>query len=245
MERWIHMFNLDTKCGLLEKCYAIHTEACAEADLICGKGCATCCTSHVTMTTLEGIFILRHLEKQNRLDWLEGLLADDNPSRFRPQVTINHLADLCARDEPLPKEAVNPAAGQCPLLIDDSCPIYAVRPLGCRAMVSQSPCAGAGEALMPDFILTLNNVLMQYVEAIDVPGCSGNLIDVLRLLLDQVNRLAYEQQRACGGDDLLANRPLSVLMVPPEDRQRLTPVLTTIQGHIKRAYLQSGLDNPA
>jgi Fe-S-cluster containining protein len=244
-KRWIFMLSLDAKCGLLEKCYTIHAATCAEQDLSCGKGCATCCTSHVTMTTLEGLVILRHLEKLNRLDWLEGLLAADNPSRFRPQVTINHLADLCARDELLPEESMDPAAGPCPLLIDDACPIYPVRPLGCRAMVSQSVCANAGEACMPGFMLTLNNVLMQYVEAIDVPGCSGNFVDVLRFLLDQEHRSIYEQQQARVGEALLANRPVSVLMVPPEDRQRLAPVLKTFQAHIKRAYLQSGLDEPS
>ena len=96
---------------------------------------------------------------------------------------------------------------------------------------------------MPEFILTLNHILLQYLEGLDVPGFSGNLIDVLLFLNNPQNRKDYEQQAvAAPPETLLKNRPVSVLMIPPEHRQNLQPVLQTIQSEIKRAVLQSGLD---
>ena len=125
------------------------------------------------------IGMVDHLRRHSGLKGLNRLAAAASPTRYRPAVTLNHMAAFCMQGLDLPEEVNDPAAGSCPCLEADLCPLYAVRPFGCRAMLSTRPCVQGGQAHMPPFILSLNNVIMQYLEAIDRPGGWGNLIDVL------------------------------------------------------------------
>jgi len=154
--------------------------------------------------------------------------------RFQPRITTNHLAALCVRpqagDPELPEEAADPRVGPCPLLVGNHCSIYAVRPFGCRAMVSRSDCAAHGAADMPDEVLAANTLVLQFIEAIDDGGLTGNLTDVLLHLAQMDRRDAYElQEKRYSSDGLAANRPMPCLMVPPEQRERLAPLLQAIR----------------
>lgn len=219
----------DSDCRRLAAIYDIYDDFVADYDLACRKECAHCCTCNVTATSLEGLLIVRHLgatAKSPRLPPIEA--AGDQP-RFQPRTTINALADLCARGEEVPEEAADPNVGACPWLNDETCPIYAVRPFGCRAMVSRTDCGRTGEADMPEFVLTVNNVFLQYIESMDTNGLSGNLIDILLFLSAPEHRRAYEaQEKLNAHNTLLANRPAPVLMVPPEHRQRIQPLLQKV-----------------
>ena len=83
---------------------------------------------------------------------------------------------------------------------------------------------------MPPFVLSLNNVMMQYLEALDRPGGWGNLIDVLDFLSNQELRNTYfDQTCQLFEPPLLTNQALPVLMVPPEHRQRMQPIIARIQ----------------
>lgn len=236
-----------SKWKLLEKLYGIHAGQCARFGLACTRRCASCCTQNVTLTTLEGLMLWRHLDSGPDSDWRMHLTGAAVPDRYQPRMTLNELADRCARDLDVPEEAPGSRSGTCPFLSRapdaDLCAVYQVRPFGCRAMVSQSICRSGDAARMPEFILTLNTVLLQYIEGLDVPGLSGNLIDVLNFLDAPQNRLNYEQQRVTAPrDSLLKNRPVSILMAPPEHRAEMQPALAAIQAEIKSAFLHSGVD---
>lgn len=79
---------------------------------------------------------------------------------------------------------------------------------------------------MPPLILSANNVVMQYIEALDRPGASGNLIDILHFMHDPAQRRAY-QNRQCHRwpRALRPNQPIPVLMVPPDHRKAIQPLV--------------------
>ena len=106
--------ELNTKLTVLERMIEIYDRFVGDFPLACEKYCAHCCTANVTMTTLEGYRILEHLEKQNLTSWMETIAAKAHPGRFIPAVTINRMADICARDGDPPEEELDPAAGPCP-----------------------------------------------------------------------------------------------------------------------------------
>jgi hypothetical protein len=55
--------DLTTKLTILDRLVDIYDDFVSRFDLACEKFCAHCCTANVTMTTLEGFRILRHLEE--------------------------------------------------------------------------------------------------------------------------------------------------------------------------------------
>ena len=225
--------------ALLQRLYDIHATVVQEGGLACCKGCAACCTRNVTLTTLEADLIRHYLQTEAPngawSQWCRRLAESGDLVRFQPQVTINQIADLCIRDAEIPEEEMDPEAGPCPFLGNDVCRIYPARPFGCRAMISTETCSTGHAALMPEFALTVNNVFLQYIEAADPGGMTGNLIDVLLTLSDDENldptdirRMAAHERR-----HLIPNHPMSVLMVPPEHRNRMIPVLKDIQDAFK------------
>lgn len=220
--------------ALLRRLYDIHAAVVQERDTACRKGCAACCTRNVTLTSLEADFIRHYLQTQapdgGWPRWRQRLFESAALVRFHPRVTINQLADLCVRDAEIPDEEPDPEAGPCPFLEDDVCRIYPARPFGCRAMISTKTCSTGHAAQMPEFILTVNNVFLQYVEAADPGGLTGNLIDVLLHLggNEGLNPTDIRRMAARDRPRLLPNHPISVLMVPPEHRTRISPVLAKI-----------------
>jgi len=222
--------EIDIRLAVLKKMYEIYDDAIEDQDFSCMKHCAHCCTRNVTMTTLEAYHLLHGLPSSHRNTLMQRIELQAESKRFIPQITINHMADLCARDEDLPEEENDEQWGACPLLDDDLCPVYAGRPFGCRCMVSYRNCGVSGYADMPSWVISLNNVMLQYIEHIDAKGFSGNFIDMLRFLHDPQNFTAYGQDRHMERPALLiANQPVYVLMVPPEDRPRIEPVLNAIR----------------
>lgn len=208
--------------------YQLYDNILASHDLACRKFCSVCCTRNVVMTTLEGYQIGRHLLFHDQMKLLEKLKTDVSLPRFQPRTTTNQIARLCAAGNDLPAEENVSAPGVCPLLEDNLCRIYAVRPFGCRCLVSKKNCARTGSAEMDDFLLSVNSVFLQYIEHIDGKGCSGNLTDVLLWLEPEQNRQAYESgDRPESG--LIGNLPIQFLFIPPEHRIRMKPILESLQ----------------
>ena len=222
--------DLNAKMTILERMVAIYDQFIGEFDLACEKYCAHCCTANVTMTTLEGLRIFEHLEKSADTRCLETLLRNKHPNRFRPQVSINRMADICARDGDPPEENLDPEAGPCPILEEDACRLYAVRPFGCRCMVSAQNCGQTGFADMDPFILTVNDVFLQHLEHIDAQGYTGNFADVMQFLAVDENRSDYAAgQLGPAPEGLVPNQPVFVLMIPPEHRERIQPIISQIR----------------
>jgi Fe-S-cluster containining protein len=219
---------IDLKFKLLVRIYKLYDDILAPYDLACRKFCSDCCTRHVTLTTLEGYGIVRHLILHNQMTFLEKLKKELSLSRFEPRTTTNEIARLCAAGKDIPDEEIHSEWGVCPLLENNLCRIYAVRPFACRCLVSRTKCAQTGCAEMDDFLLSVNTVFLQYIEHIDRKGCSGNLTDVLLRLESEEDREAY-----AGGDlpesGLIANQPISFLFIPPEHRDRMKPILESLQ----------------
>lgn len=222
--------DLDLRLELLDQLYAIYGDFARQQPLACTKGCSQCCTCNLTATTLEGEYLRRKLSSQQQGDLVERLAAAADRPRYRPSVTLNRLADMCVRGEDPPEEENDPDWGACPVLSDDICPLYAMRPFGCRCMVSRKDCRQIGYAEVDPLVLTVNDIFLQHIEHIDAKGFSGNFSDVLRFLNQPEAAASYQQgQLGTPPDGLLANQPLFTLMIPPEHREAVAPILKAIR----------------
>lgn len=222
--------DLKKRLSALDNIYNIYDEFTAGLDLACRKACAHCCTTHVTLTTLEGYKISTHLSLALKADLLNLIRTGRDEHRFRPGMTTNQLADLCASgsEPPIESEAVPGRA--CPLLAGRLCSIYELRPLGCRCLVSRFNCGEKGYAEIDDFTLSMNTVFLQTIEHLDVRGCTGNLTDVLEVLLSDDRRAAYDKGSLdCQNMGLICNHPLTALMIPPEHRTRMEAILKQLR----------------
>lgn len=222
--------DLEKRKQILDQIYQLYDSFIADYDLACRKSCSGCCTRNVTLTSLEAYQIMDYLRENKRLDLLERLKADLDKKRFRPRVTTNQLADICARDEPIPPEGdADPFWGGCPLLENDICPIYEVRPFECRSMCSKENCEEDGFADMDPFVLSVNTLFKQFIEHIDTFGISGNFSDVL-LYLEETDNAEITR----GGDDrvgarLINNQPAKVLLIPPQHEEKIRPIYEKLQ----------------
>jgi hypothetical protein len=217
--------DLNNKLAALDQIYQIYDNFVSELELVCRKHCTYCCTTGVTVTTVEGYKIVKMLGSEGDSQWIEKIEQASKQPHFQLKITTNQLANMCAEGiEPLVEE--NPGWGMCPFLIDDLCPFYAARPFGCRCLVSRQDCGKEGVAEIDDFVLSVNTLFLQTIEHIDAGGCTGNLLDVLALMAIIENRQAYaEGKLRCPSAGLIPNQPLKILMIPPEHRTKMEPIL--------------------
>jgi Fe-S-cluster containining protein len=201
----------------------------------CRKACAVCCTCNVTLTTLEGFFIVEQLNGPQRAELFERMQPYRATARFQPTISINRMARMCLQGIDIPEESADPGMGHCPLLDQDICPIYPSRPFACRSMLSTVVCRRGGQARISPFVMTVSQAMLQYLEAIDTPGYSGNLIDILTFLSDPSHRGVYEsQQLPPAPAGFTANMNLPMLMIPPEHRNPMAPLVQKIERAIVR-----------
>ena len=222
--------DIALKLKILDEIYAIYEKFAASLDFACKKYCDNCCTSGVTLTTLEGYKIIESLSADTGADIIQKIQSASQINRLRPKISTNRLARMCADGVEPPDEAGDGNWQDCPVLLDHQCPIYELRPFGCRCLVSRHRCRETGYAEMDDFVLSVNTVFLQTIEHVDAEGCSGNLIDVLQAISDEKNRAAYRNGKLhCTGNGLIANQPLEVLMIPPEHREGMEPILQELR----------------
>jgi len=222
------MMEIKKKLIILNRIYTVYDEVLSGAQLACKKRCSVCCTVNVTLTSLEGTRIIDYLNETGQSHQLDRLVEASDRRRFVPKMTINKLAALCIQGEEIPEEEIDPGWGACPFLTDDVCPVYPVRPFGCRCMVSEVRCRQGGSARLDPFILAANDVFMQYIEHIDAEGGTGNLTDILRLLSSgDIWRRGLKKDRLFN-IGLISNRPIPALMIPPEHREKLLPIQKAI-----------------
>ena len=221
--------ELTGKLAALEKIYDIYDNFAASLELACKKYCAHCCTTSVTLTTIEGYKIAQDLASGSIAGWEEQVRLAAAQKHFKPKMTTNRFADLCAGGIEPPQEEFGESQ-TCPFLADKQCPLYAVRPFGCRCLVSHHDCGRHGCADIEDFVLSVNTVMLQAIEHLDAGGCSGNMLDVLNVFARRKNRLAYEADKLeCASTRLIANQPLKILMIPPEHLTRMQPILDALR----------------
>ena len=217
------------KLTALENIYRIYDEYADSLELACKKHCAHCCTTSVTLTTIEGYHIIQRLTSETNVDWLKKIVQAAKQPHFQPKITTNQFAQMCAQGIDPPQEE-QPASHRCPFLRADLCPLYTARPFGCRCLISRHDCGRHGYADIDDFALSVNTVMLQTIEHLDAEGCSGNLLDVLKVMSGEDNRGAYQRGKLnCASTGLIANQPLKVLMIPPEHRSRMAPILQSLR----------------
>jgi hypothetical protein len=221
--------DLIHKLAALDQIYQIYDNFTSGLDLACRKHCAHCCTTGVTLTTVEGYAIAEKLESEGHRQWIEKIEQTSKQPHFQLKITTNQLAGMCAQGIEPPVEE-NTGWNACPFLTDDLCPLYTARPFGCRCLVSRHDCSKEGYAEIDDFALSVNTVFLQSIEHLDMGGCTGNLLDVLRVMAVTENRQAYSDGKLkCPSAGLIANQPLKILMVPPEHRTRMEPILKSLR----------------
>jgi len=221
---------LTTKLTALDRIFDVYDRFFNPLDMACKKYCAHCCTSNVTLTALEGYKIVDHLIATGRLGIIDRLKHIAAATRYQPQISTNRLAELYAAEAKVPEEKMPAESKQCSLLAKNLCSIYDQRPFGCRCFVSRKNCAERGYADIDEFTASVNTLFLQTIEHLDADGCSGNLIDVLQVMASEDNRRDYAKDRLkCETNGLIVNWSLKVLMIPPEHRTKMEPILQELR----------------
>jgi hypothetical protein len=219
-----------SKLKILDQIYSIYDGFTASLELACKKYCCDCCTSGVILTTLEGYKAVDGLAPAAKADVIRKTQTASALKRFRPRITTNQLARIYAEGGEPPEETNTGDWQDCPLLQDGQCSVYDLRPFGCRCLVSRHYCGEKGFAEIDDFVLSVNTVFLQTIEHVDASGCSGNLVDVLQTMSSEENRAAYSNETLhCSSNGLIPNQPLKVLMIPPEHRAGIEPILRQLR----------------
>ena len=79
-------------------------------------------------------------------------------------------------------------------------------------------------------MLTVNNIFLQTMEHLDRHGCFGNLSDVLLGLSSGENERCYRDGKIdCAKMGLIKNQAMTVLMIPPDHREKVEPILDQLR----------------
>jgi len=203
------------KIEALKAIYRFYDKFLEGFPLVCQKGCCTCCTTNVSVTSLEVDYLLPHLTE----DLLKRVDKEAQTQHFIPNTTINTSATLCLSGKEPPAETSFMSYKPCPLLSNDGlCTIYEKRPFACRAMSSETPCPEGGEAYMAPFLVTVNLAIYQIIEHIDSEGFYGNLLDLISLCKTKGEERLLKINSLTG--KIKTNRPIPCFIIPPDETMR-------------------------
>lgn len=218
----------------LNRMYRLHQSAVQSFLAVCAPGCAVCCTCNVTLTSLECELLLAGMDQAKQQQLKTRVHTGRSIPRFQPGTTVNRMARQCMEGRDPETDTHDPGWGTCPLLTEDRCcSVYDQRPLACRMMISTRQCTLDEAARMPDRAVTVNHLFMQAVEHLDSGGVSGNLTDMI-LSFDSSEPVPSSPGSGADMDDVTdrqdmpVNEPMPVLMVPPEHREALTPMVQAL-----------------
>jgi Fe-S-cluster containining protein len=218
--------SLALKKALLKTLYAAYDKIVEPFEVACRIECSLCCTHNVLATTLEAALVIDALEQPQRAELLSRARRGTEGKRLQPILTTNALAEFCLKRRDPPAEDPDFEMRPCPLREPDGCPIYPVRPFGCRSLFSSEICKEGGEAAMHPILVALNGVFGQLIEHIDRGGLYGNLIDLLLVLGNEERGSAYEScDRIEPVPPLLANRPNPGFLILPGEREEIRKAL--------------------
>jgi len=204
------MLTHDQQIVLLQTIYNAFRRWSSRFSFACHKGCATCCTQSVTMTTLEGQGIVAYLAANGRQAELDAS-AFQYPVNTTTRLTTNTFVGAHLKG----KEVEEPAGWDmrpCPFLAENACTIYPVRPFGCRLFASLASCATNGAADMPPGYLAASTILLQCIEHLDNNGRWDTLVGIL-------NGLAGKGRAETG------------FLVAPEERGVVAPLTDELFQH--------------
>ena len=214
------------KIELLKILYALFDQVADSWEIACKRTCSDCCTDRIWMTTIEGKLITEYIQSENMQNLYEKMNDIPINDRCHPKTTTNQEAILSVQDKPIPVPENHDIYNTCPFLSEHVCPIYPVRPMACRSMVSKTPCSEKGFAEMSPIAMSVSTVFSQYIEHIDSNGYYGNFMNILTLLTTPEESMPIQHVMAQGLS--LKNIPMKYLMVPPEHRLQIQPILEKI-----------------
>jgi Fe-S-cluster containining protein len=203
-----------------------------EFDFACEKGCATCCTQSVTMTTLEGELIHEYI--MTGKPELIALLKNLPKNSPTPATTTNQFAAACFSGKDV-DHVTEWNMSPCVFLQNNCCTIYQVRSFMCRSFGSRIRCRESGEAQVDPLFLTLNTVIMQCIEHLDQGRPWGNLNTILRSLTG--NKITAPK---INNHSKLLAEPIPRFLIPPDEADKLHNQVSTLLGIIKKTKLNAG-----
>ncbi len=206
--------------------YELYTTWAGDFEFACEKGCATCCTQSVSMTTLEGELIHNYLQSER-----PGLLSiiETLPAHPQNQKTTNQFAAQCLREEEEYQDVEAWNMNPCAFLRDSCCSIYPVRSFMCRSFGSRVSCRIQGEAEVEPVFLTLNTVILQCIEHIDRGRPWGNM----NMILQMINNTRSGDQGLKKEGHRIAE-PIPGFFIPPDEADAIHERLEKLLRIIKR-----------
>jgi len=223
------MTGINEKKAAFDHICRVYDEYAGSLALACYRGCAACCTTNVIITGLEAWILAEYLDQAGRTDLFDAMEAAGKTYRQQPEQTLNSLAAACQHGAPPAAEEEPAKRAACPLLTDEECPVYPARPFACRCLVSQSDCRQQGYARVEPLTITVGHVMQQYIEHVDRPGVTGNMLDLVPALRQRQRRDQY----AAGDVSFLAgnfleNRSAVMLLAGAEEGAALAPILAAL-----------------
>lgn len=227
---------------VLKQIYALYDEIIKNKNTVCKKGCAACCTCNVTLTSLEAAYLSQALDTEAKIALKDAVDRYFPQKRYIPKITTNQFARLCMEGHGIPEEENNPAWGTCPALNTSLCSIYHARPFGCRALMSTILCADHGYAQVLPEIITINTLFMQGIEHLDQKGISGNFSDIMQIFLgknspskskENIIDKIQKEIKTKESSRFTANEKITVLMIEPEYRDKLSVIIQTLSSFLK------------
>lgn len=222
---------INTRLSILDKIFALYEDIIHDYPLSCKKGCNSCCTRNVTVTSLESFLVSDCILSERVQSFSDSLKKSITLPRFIPKTTSNGFASIIMSGGEEPEEFIDASWKPCPFLASSGeCGIYDVRPFHCRCMHSEQVCEDGGYSVLPPFIVTLNNVFLQYIEHLDKNGFVANLTDAIAWMSDSANMESYAIGSGLNSlpTDFVRCMAMPFLMVPPEHQEQIKPVLRAI-----------------
>jgi len=220
---------------ILRGYYAVFDDWLIEHDVCCSKGCASCCTQSVNVTTLEAEIITEFLLNNSMHTELNQIKELDVPLH-EPLYSTNEFARLCLEQTNLHIDEEGWNFQRCPFLKNESCSIYVARPFGCRSFVSTIPCHEQGAAVISPKVITTATVINQFIEHLDQGRPWGNMLHVLKKLITSVNMTNEVDSRQ--GKKLLVSQKIPGFLIPPDEEKEVKELLIKlVPGQIERHEL--------
>lgn len=219
------------KQQILHTIYRVFNEWSENLDIVCHRGCSSCCTRNVTMTAIEGEEILRYLLDNNMAEWGAAKLATSR-SCAPPSMTTNQFARACLKGRDADPETQQDMS-TCPFLEMNLCRIYPARPFSCRLFVSTVTCVQGQAAVIPDYYFEAAMAVSQLIEHLGQKEYWGNMLDVLPAMLDisayheiagHLDPVVIRQARL----RTLTARPLPGFLLSEEEGEKIVPLLEAI-----------------
>ncbi len=217
---------------ILSTIYSCFADWSTNEQFCCKAGCATCCTTNVTITALEGLRILQYCHREGLTWWLGEQLVECVPTKA-PTLTTNEFVAAVLHGQTVPASNSH-SEDACFFLQDDRCIIYPIRPFSCRCFASTIPCSENDTAIVSENYLHGSTAAMQLIEHLGQFNSWGNMSDILIQqshlnnyleiveATQQLHILEQANARLCSA------QPIPGFIIPENENSGITSLLQSI-----------------